>query len=568
MSTTTDSISVQAAKEHPLPEFKAGQAIGGFEVLAKVGEGMLGAVYKARDRGGRTVAIKVLRTGMLKSGVDLDKFHLETQDARTIDQPGVLRIQETGEHEGNLFFTTEFIDGGSLRDLLDDYKSRGEDVSPADMRDIIVQVLEALVSAHGTGLHRNLKPENILFRRGTGSDGKPTRRVVLADFAIAGLVDPTTFEDSDQAREGAFYLAPEMSEFQAKADASSDLYSVGAIFYEMLVGNPPVGRYLLPSEVRSDLSRKIDDLIEISLAPNHQDRFQTATDMLNAFRQTFGELFGGGQQDIRRTLLLLGVLIIVSILAAVYFKSSEKSPEELRTEEMARRAEVLNANKGQAAGSGAPSVSDPKYKDMVWIPAGRYIAGRWAAYDDGGLAGERPETIVDVPGYWIDKYEAHIPERVADPEQDPEDEEALAEIRQHNLNVAGRVDSDRTWADARALCDGFGKRLCTEDEWEKACKGPENQSYAYGNEFDGSRCPSGGYFDKYKVKDHPACVSGYGVHGLGGGVAEWTSTSRGSSYIAKPGEVGKDEQASRCAGRFDRAPTFAQIHLGVRCCAD
>lgn len=561
MSTSTDSISVQAAKEHPLPELAPGNPVGAYEVVRKVGEGMLGAVYEVKSRSGERKALKLLRSGLLKDSVDADRLRSQVEEAFSVSGPGVLPLQEVGSADGHLFVVRDFVPGGSLRDLLDDYKARGEDVAPEDLRDITTQTLEILQRVHGTGLHRNLKPENILLRDDATAAGKGKRQVVLVDYAIARVLDPSRFSNSEAAREGAFYLAPELSEFEGRADASADLYSVAAIIYEMLVGEPPVGRYLMPSEVRDDISNRIDDLIEIALNPNHQDRFQSAADMLGAFRQVYAELYGGTESR-KRTLVLLAGLIVAAIGAAMYFKSQEKTPEELRAEEMVRRERVRAEVKGATQGAAASNAGDPKYADMVWVPGGPYLAGKFLAFDDSGLAGERIEARVDVPGFWIDKHERHVAERVAGEGDDPE------AVRSWNLENAGKVETDRTWSDARQICQSVGKRLCSEDEWEKACKGPDNLTYAYGDEYEAGKCPTSGYFEKYRVQQHPGCVSGYGVYGMSGGIAEWTATRRGDSYILKPGEVGKDEASTRCAGRFDRAANFGQLHLGVRCCAD
>ena len=569
MATTTDSISVQAATKHPLPDFQPGQILGGrFEIVEKLGEGMLGAVYKARAKGGGDCALKVLRRGLMMDNISLDQFNHAIQEARSVEHPNIVAVQETGEHEGHIFCTAELVTGTTLRDLLNDYRARSEDVPPRETFDVLSKVLDVLGAAH-PALHRNLKPENIAFVESAGPDGKKVRNVKLLDFAVAQVIKPAAFDDDNMSRQGAWYLAPEMGEFSASADPSSDLYSVGAIFYEMLTGYPPVGRYEMPSVIRhGEVSSKIDDLIEIALAPNPQDRFHTAADMKAALESTYAELFGGGDVNITRTLGLLGMLIVLVIFASFYFKSSEKTPEELHAEEMTRRAVIIADVKASQGTTDPPAVSDPKYDDMVWIPAGKLLAGKFLALDDNGMAGERSEQIVHVAGYWIDKYEVHMGERAIFEE---DDEETAAAKRQFNERQAGLLDTDRTWRDAKSICAQAGKRLCSEDEWEKACKGPESWTYTYGNEFVNKQCPSSGYVPKYRYNADAACRSGWskaGPYNLGGGAMEWTSTKRGDNYIVKPGALGNEEQGTRCAGRFDRAPNFAQIHVGVRCCAD
>jgi serine/threonine protein kinase len=577
MTTATDSISIQAAKEHPLPQFTPGQQIAGvYEVIEKFDEGMLGAVYKVKHRkSGEVVALKMLRPQLLVQGMTVDRFNHELQLLRQARHPGLVALLDSGEHDGVMFFTMEFIDGKSLRQIINEYRAKGADMPRREMLDILTGLLKVLDEIHPANLHRNLKPENILVRTRKGPDGKPIREVILTDQAISKVV---SLAESSLDREGAWYLAPEMSEFRDKATPSSDLYSVGAIFYEMLTGSAPVGRYELPSEIlEHEVSEMVDDLVEIALAPNPQDRFQTAEDMLAAVLETFSDLYGSSQTTAKRVLILMAALAVLVSVWVVQYKATQKSPEELEAEEMERRALVLQDVSTKQDTSAPPAPSDARYQDMVWIPGGPYVAGRWRAYDDGGLAGERIEIepSVDVKGFWIDKYELHagkkLPPVVEVPEgeeQPPVPQEVLDEIAAWNDQWAFSVDNDRTWTDARGLCEQLDKRLCTEDEWEKACKGPDNWSYTYGDKYIDGTCPDSGYIPKYKAKAHPACKSGYGVHNMGGGVAEWTSSKYLDNYIVKPGPVGGDEQSTRCAGRFDRSASFAQIHVGIRCCAD
>ena len=574
MTTVTDSITLQASKEHPLPEFATGHAIAGYEVIKKLDEGLMGAVYKVKHaKTGKTLALKILRPSLLHPGMTIDRFNHEIQLIGQVKHPGLVEVFDSGEHDGTFFFTMEYVDGAtSLRRVLTEYQASGKDMPRKEMLDILTGLLKILDELHPANLHRNIKPENILILETKSADGKVSRRIRLTDMSIVKVV---SLAESSLDREGAWYLAPEMSEFKDKATASSDLYSVGAIFYEMLTGSPPLGRYELPSALlEGGVSELVDDLVEISLAPNPQDRFHTADDMLAALEETFSDYYGAGQVKLGRTLLLLGILALVAAAAAVYFKESAPTEEELRAAQMDHRAAVLADVSARSSGGAAPATSDAKYEDMVWIPAGPYVAGKWSAYDDAGLAGERAESVVEVPGFWIDKYEGHLPPRSveADPDADPAAvEAAAAEAQAWNDENAWTVDIDRTYAESKGLCEQAGKRLCSEDEWEKACKGPENWSYTYGNTFEKARCPASGYSrsQPYRANEHLACASGYGVMNMGGGVTEWTATGYGDgSFIVKPGPVGSDAQSTRCAGRTDRADTFAQIHVGYRCCAD
>ena len=148
---TTTSISVQAVQDHPLPEQAPGTVVGGrFEVLSKLGEGMLGAVYCVRNtKTGEKFALKLMRPKLVADDLDVNHFNHEIQLAKQFDHPCIARVFDSGEHEGTLYYTMELVEGGeSLRHLIDRYKSRGEDIPIEEVHDIVDGVLEGLIHAH------------------------------------------------------------------------------------------------------------------------------------------------------------------------------------------------------------------------------------------------------------------------------------------------------------------------------------------------------------------------------------------------------------------------------------
>ncbi len=575
MTTSTDSISVQAAKEHPLPEYTAGQSVGSYEVVERLGEGMLGAVYKVKHGStGQILALKILRPKLVAEEIDSDRFNHELQSTKQMSGTGVVKILDTGEFDGTLYYTMDFVDGCSLRDVMNDCRTRGEDIPHGLTHKILTRVLEILKECHSVGLHGDLRPENILFSSKDVRESGELPQIKLGDYGVARVISPTIFADAQLNREGAWYLAPEMSEFRDQAAGpNSDLYSIGAIFYEMLTGVPPTGRYEMPSVLTGGtVNEKIDDLIEIALMPNPQDRFQTADDMLAAMRHTYSDLYSGGTASFKTALISLAVLAVIFAGLALYFKQSEPTLEELKAAEMTRRAAVKAEIKAvYATPQPAPSVTDDKYGTMVWIPGGKFIRGQWRSYDYG-LAGEKPETPTDVGGFWIDKNPLHhTPAEV--PEGASAEQKAAIEAR--NVELGGRPIRDITFNEGQRLCADRGKRLCSEKEWEKACKGPDTFSYAYGDTFQADACPASGWFPPfYAVDDYSkadgfsTCVSGFGVVGLSGGVLEWTKTKRGEKLIVKGGAIGNEDTGTRCAGRDGRAPNFSHASIGTRCCAD
>jgi len=670
---TTTSISIQAVQDHPLPEQSPGTVIGGrFEVLSKLGEGMLGAVYCVRNnKTNEKYALKLMRPKLVADDLDVNRFNHEIQLAKQFDHPCIAKVFDSGEHDGTLYFTMELVEGGeSLRHLIDRYKSRGEDLPVEEVHDIIDGVLEGLAHAHEVCIHRDLKPENILLYDEKDAEGQLIRKVKLTDFAIANIVSPTIFATSYLNREGAFYLAPEMNEFRDKAAPNSDLYSLGAVLYEMLLGDPPIGRYEMPSDIRSgELTTGIDDLIEIALAPNPQDRFQSAADMRNASDQAFSDVYASAETNWQRTAMLLAILALLSVVAIVSFLEKRETLAEVYTADQLHRETLLTqiANDNGEL-SARPATSDPRYEDMAWIPGGYFIRGKvyyrtggmlramdddlsvskklrrgltdvWrdmgkesAANEvargyarsvanskcvadckgadrtacinscdtalpdsaiDGALAGileevsldkiadiileaevtdfniagksELDEELVNVPGFFIDKQELHYQLKTAGEEDSEED---IEKIEHWNSTIAGEPVQNITWSEAKLECERSSKRLCSEVEWEKACKGPSNDTFSYGSEYQSGTCLASGFTAGDRVAGKAACASDWGVFGLSGGVREWTASGQGSNYVVKPGTIGSDAVGTRCAGRDDRAATFSQVHIGARCCAD
>ena len=129
-----------------------------------------------------------------------------------------------------------------------------------------------------------------------------------------------------------------------------------------------------------------------------------------------------------------------------------------------------------------------------------------------------------------------------------------------------------TWNQAKALCENKKKRLCTEVEWERACKGWKSYRYPYGNKFNPNACntenAAGNDRKVARCGAFRNCRSKYSVYDLSGNVAEWTATKLGSSYVVKGGYSRRPDWAVRCANRVGKGPGRASSYVGFRCCAD
>jgi len=211
------------------PTLQAGDVLGGrYEILQLLGEGGMGAVYKARDRElDRPVALKLIRPEMASNPSILARFKQELLLSRQVTHKNVIRIYDLGDADGVKFITMEFVEGRDLRALIHEAKK----FSPEEAVEIIQQVCQALEAAHGVGvIHRDLKPQNIM-RENTG-------RILVMDFGLA-----RTIEGDGMTQVGALvgtmeYMSPEQA-LAKELDQRSDLYTLGLILYELLTGKMP-----------------------------------------------------------------------------------------------------------------------------------------------------------------------------------------------------------------------------------------------------------------------------------------------------------------------------------------
>lgn len=211
-------------------EIAPGQHIGACEILEEVGRGGMGVVYRAREiRLGRIVALKRLLRGDDATPRDLARFRAEAEAAGRLQHPGIVPVFEIGEHEGEPYFLMPFVEGTTLA------KRLAAGPMPAiEAARLLAPVARAIHHAHTCGvLHRDLKPSNILL--------DPEGRPLVSDFGLAKRIDV----DSSLTQSGALvgtpsYMAPEQAAAgRGEPGPASDVYSLGAILYQMLTGRPP-----------------------------------------------------------------------------------------------------------------------------------------------------------------------------------------------------------------------------------------------------------------------------------------------------------------------------------------
>jgi eukaryotic-like serine/threonine-protein kinase len=246
----------------------------------RVGEGGMAVVYKATDlKHERTVAVKVLRQELSVS-LGADRFLREIRVAANLQHPNILGLYDSGEAEGLLYYVMPFVEGESLRDRL----NKEQQLPLHDALQITREAAEALQYAHEHKIvHRDIKPENILMQGG---------HALVADFGIARAVSSAGGEKLTQTGMAVgtpHYMSPEQALGSEHVDARSDIYSLGCVLYEVLIGQPPftgpnamaiMARHsmeVVPSlqVVRASIPDEVEDVVMQALEKTPADRFQT-----------------------------------------------------------------------------------------------------------------------------------------------------------------------------------------------------------------------------------------------------------------------------------------------------
>jgi len=275
--------------------------VDGYEILGRLGQGGMGVVYKARQRGlDRMVALKMVRAGLHAGTEQLTRFRIEVRAVARLRHPNVVQVYDVGEAGGLPYVALELLEGGSLDD-----KVAGTPRPERWAAELLATLARAIASAHRAGvIHRDLKPANVLFT----TDG--TAKV--ADFGLAKRLD----EDDGQTHSGQVmgspsFMAPEQARGRGReVGPSADIYSLGALLYETLTGRPPFkggsametlfqvvnDDPLPPSRLRPGLSRDLETICLKCLEKDARRRYPDA----DALADDLGRFLAGSPILARR----------------------------------------------------------------------------------------------------------------------------------------------------------------------------------------------------------------------------------------------------------------------------
>jgi len=285
------------------------QTLRDFRIIEKVGQGGMGAVYKAvHQRMQRTVALKVLPTAMIGDQSAVARFSREMSVLGQLNHPNIVQAFDAGDHDGQHYLAMEFIEGQDLASVL---RKQGR-LSIANACLVVSQVATALQYAHEKGfVHRDIKPSNLMLAETVGANGSPQAIVKLLDLGLARVFDQRAPGDAGELADltsagqimGTLdYLAPEQGSDSHQVDIRTDIYSLGATFYKLLTGEAPFAEHagkapmqrlmaIATQEARPIISRcpeipeKLARVVHRMLEKDPARRFQTPAEVSKAIEE-------------------------------------------------------------------------------------------------------------------------------------------------------------------------------------------------------------------------------------------------------------------------------------------
>ncbi len=267
-----------------------GHAVGPYTITRELGQGGMATVYLARhDKLDRDVAIKVMHDSFRQDVAFLSRFEREAQIVGQLDHPHIVPVYDYSDYEGAPYLVMKYVTGKTLKAIL----NREDDLSLEEVLRIIGAVADALTYAHERGvLHRDVKPSNIIL------DDSSTP--YLADFGLARITRAgESTISTDMVLGTPQYISPEQAQGAKNIDGRADVYSLGIVLYELIVGHVPFSAdspYAIihdhiyravprPSEVNTDVTPSVEAVLLKALEKNPEKRFDTPNEMIDALRE-------------------------------------------------------------------------------------------------------------------------------------------------------------------------------------------------------------------------------------------------------------------------------------------
>ena len=366
------------------------------EIIELLGIGGMGMVYKARQpKLDRFVALKIMPVESAHGSSFAERFEREARALARLNHPGIVAVYDFGQTKDFYYFIMEYVQGMNLRELL----HTGQ-VSPGNTLALVTQICAALQYAHDENIvHRDIKPENILINK--------KGQVKIADFGLAKLLGgaPESGLTAEQTVMGtANYMAPEQREQPLEVDHRADIYSLGVVFYEMLTGEVPMGRFDPPSK-KVQVDVRLDDVVLHALEREPDRRYQKASEIKTGV-ENIAATMGGDESEAepeeaapsrRFGVLVLMVFATIAVVAGIlvidrHWKTRPNAPQPAAT-----------APNNPAQDARAP-ITQP-------IPAPLKLAFVRADSEDASSAGGYGENAVDgnPNTYWHTQWQGIAP---------------------------------------------------------------------------------------------------------------------------------------------------------------
>ena len=285
------------------------EQLGKYKLIKHLGRGGMGSVWLAQAPDKTKVAVKVLHSSFAGDRGLLTRFFREAKSSSTLEHENIVHGVEVGESDGNYYFAMEYVEGESVQSILD----REGTIPPQRAAEIIIEVAEALAYAHEHDtIHRDIKPDNIMMTRGGHAK--------LADLGLARVTQEglTQLTGTGTSMGTPMYMAPEQCSDAKRADARSDVYSLGATWYRMVVGCPPFsGSSALelmqkhmtealkwPTSARTTLRKGVILTIQRMMAKRPEARIQTMREVVETItKQCLGRSSENILMKIRRAVM-------------------------------------------------------------------------------------------------------------------------------------------------------------------------------------------------------------------------------------------------------------------------